>query len=100
VSGYKADAGKPRFSLMPGVRAWAPIIDVLQWAVDVKGYTAGNWREVEPSRYRDALARHFAAWIDEPCGVDAESGKSHLAHLATNALILLWHGDDKPPAAG
>ena len=97
----KHDAGKPRFSLMPGYRAWAPIVAVLQWAVDVKGYPAHNWQlATDTGRYRDALARHFAAWLDDPRGVDAESGLSHLAHMGCCLLFLLWHGDDRPVLTG
>jgi hypothetical protein len=82
---------------MPGARAWAPVVAVLQWAVDVKGYPANNWQNAPSTdRYRDAFARHFAAWQDDPRGVDAESGLSHLSHAVCNGLFLLWHGDDKP----
>jgi hypothetical protein len=82
---------------MPGARAWAPIVAVLQWAVDVKGYPANNWQNAPSTdRYRDAFARHFAAWQDDPRGVDSESGLSHLSHAVCNGLFLLWHGDDRP----
>ncbi len=94
--GIKADAGKLRMSLLPGLRALAPIARVMQWAIDVKGYIPGNWRQVEPQRYRDALARHFAAWLDDPRGRDGESPFTHLAHIGCCVLILLWHGDDDP----
>jgi hypothetical protein len=81
---------------MPGSRAWAPVVAVLQWAVDVKGYPANNWQNAPSTdRYRDAFARHFAAWQDDPRGVDAESGLSHLSHAVCNGLFLLWHGDDQ-----
>jgi hypothetical protein len=81
---------------MPGARAWAPVVAVLQWAVDVKGYPANNWQKAAPDRYRDAMARHFAAWLDDPKSTDNESGLSHLAHMTCCALFLLWHGDDQP----
>jgi hypothetical protein len=97
VTHVKHDKGKPRFTLMPGARAWAPVVAVLQWAVDVKGYPANNWQNAPSTdRYRDAFARHFAAWQDDPRGVDAESGLSHLSHAVCNGLFLLWHRDDQP----
>lgn len=47
-----------------------------------------NWRQVEPERYRDAAYRHFLAYLDDPEGVDAESGLPHLWHCATNIAFL------------
>ena len=47
-----------------------------------------NWRQVEPQRYRDALYRHWLAYLKgEKC--DQESGLPHLWHLATNAAFLI-----------
>lgn len=47
-----------------------------------------NWRTVEKERYRDAAFRHFMAYIDDPNGVDEESGLPHLSHLACNIAFL------------
>ena len=47
-----------------------------------------NWRDVEIERYRDAAFRHFIAYLDDPTGVDEESGLPHLAHLACNIAFL------------
>ena len=47
-----------------------------------------NWKQVEPQRYRDAMYRHLLAYIDDPGGVDAESGLPHLWHLACNVAFL------------
>ena len=47
-----------------------------------------NWRRVEPQRYRDALYRHWLAYLKgEKC--DQESGLPHLWHLACNAAFLI-----------
>lgn len=47
-----------------------------------------NWKRVEKERYRDAAYRHFMAYLDDPQGVDEESGLPHLWHLATNIAFL------------
>ena len=47
-----------------------------------------NWKRVEKERYMDAAFRHFLSYLDDPTGVDEESGLSHLAHLATNVAFL------------
>lgn len=92
-TGIKYDSNKVRASILPGWRALKPIAEVMQWAVESKGYPVGNWKHVEPERYRDALARHFFAWLDNPRGKDEQSNRSHLAHLGCNVLFLLWLGD-------
>lgn len=48
-----------------------------------------NWRKVDKQRYKDALCRHMLAYMDDPNGVDEESGLSHLDHLITNAAFLI-----------
>lgn len=51
-------------------------------------YGRDNWQECkEPHRYLDALLRHtLKYWNGEK--VDTESGKSHLYHIAFNAMAL------------
>lgn len=51
--------------------------------------TAESWRSVHPSRYRDAAFRHFLAYLDDPRGVDEESGLPHISHLACNIAFLI-----------
>lgn len=83
----KADGGKIRPTLVPGslIRAVAA---VREYGVQKYG-DPENWRRVEPQRYRDALYRHLLAYIDDPQGVDEESGLPHLWHLACNAAFLI-----------
>lgn len=90
----KADAGKPRLSLVP-MQILYDIAEVR--AYGCRKYPEGgpdNWRQVEVERYRDALLRHTIAYIRDPDGVDAESGYPHLSHVATNVSFLceLEHG--------
>lgn len=83
----KADAGKPRLSLVPPeiIRC---IARVREYAVNGKYHDPDNWKRVEPERYRDAMYRHLLAYIEDPNGVDEESRLPHLWHLATNVAFL------------
>ena len=60
-----------------------------------------NWKQVEPERYRDAAFRHFLAYLDDPHGLDEESGLPHLSHLACNLAFLcemeLTKQEEQPP---
>lgn len=89
----KADAGKIRPTLVPTslIRAVATIREYGCY----KYHDPENWRKVEPRRYRDALYRHLLAYLDDPHGVDEESGLPHLWHLACNAAFLIEMGDKR-----
>ena len=84
----KADAGKPQLTLVPRRIIWA-IAKVREYGC--KKYPEGgadNWKQVEKERYRDAMMRHMLQYLDDPDGVDEESGLPHLWHLATNCAFL------------
>lgn len=84
----KADAGKPRLSLVP-TEIINQIARVREYGINK--YPNGgpnNWKKVELDRYRDAAYRHLLAYIADPKGVDEESGLPHLAHLACNVAFL------------
>lgn len=82
----KDDAGKPRLSLVPRKIIW-DIAAVREYGNKKYG-DPNNWRKVEPERYRDAAYRHFMRYLDDPTGVDEESGLPHLWHLACNIAFL------------
>ena len=82
----KADAGKPRLTLVPR-KIIFDIARVREYGCE-KYHDPDNWKRVEIERYRDAAFRHFMAYLDDPDGVDSESGISHLAHLACNVAFL------------
>lgn len=87
----KRDAGKQRWSLLPW-RAVSLLVDVLTFGA--KKYGAQSWRNVDPTRYDDALGRHLYAWrIGERN--DPESGLPHLAHALCNVAFMLELDEQK-----
>lgn len=85
---YKTDYGKEQMSLVPTKIVHA-IAKVRTWAVSHKYKDPDSWKKVEAVRYRDALLRHIYAYLENPRGVDYESGLPHLYHAATNIAFLL-----------
>jgi hypothetical protein len=82
----KADAGKPQLTLVPRQIIF-DIARVRSYGLKKYG-KAESWKSVEIERYRDATFRHFMAYLDNPQGVDEESGLPHLSHLACNIAFL------------
>ena len=84
----KADSGKPKLTLVP-TQIIFDIAKVREYGNNK--YPEGgpdNWKQVEVQRYRDAAFRHFIAYLNDPAGVDSESGIKHLSHLACNIAFL------------
>ncbi len=83
----KADAGKLQLTMVPTgiIRAIARI----RMYGNQKYGSPDNWKQVEKERYRDAAYRHWLAYLDDPGGVDEESGLPHLDHLACNIAFLI-----------
>lgn len=94
--GRKADAGKPRPSLLPW-RAIQQIVAVLEFGA--AKYGADNWQRLPSARQRyfDAAMRHLLAWWDGE-RLDTESGLPHLAHAGCCILFLLWADKDAKEA--
>jgi len=82
----KADAGKLQLTLVPR-NVIKAIAKVRMYGTE-KYHDPDNWKRVEIERYKDAAFRHFLAYLDDPHGVDEESGLPHLWHLATNIAFL------------
>jgi hypothetical protein len=86
--GFKADGGKPRWTLLP----MEPLEDVVRvLTVGATKYAPGNWMRVpdaEP-RYLDAAFRHLAARVRGEI-LDPETGKPHLAHAVCCLLFVAW----------
>lgn len=82
----KADAGKPRISLVP-TQIIYDIAAVREYGVNKYGDNE-NWKQVETQRYVDALLRHVLKFKDDWYGLDEESGLPHLSHIACNVSFL------------
>ena len=82
----KADSGKTRPTLVPTGLIEA-VASVREYGC-LKYKDPDNWKRVEPQRYRDALYRHWLAYLKGE-KLDAESGLPHLWHLACNAAFLI-----------
>ena len=86
TDGLKHDGGKPRLDLVQPEIIEAVGIVMTHGA---EKYGEGNYRKVEPKRYRSALMRHICKWLKDPHGIDEESGLPHLYHIACNVAFLL-----------
>jgi RecJ-like exonuclease len=82
----KADAGKPRLSLVP-TQIIYDIARVREYGNEKYG-DSDNWKTVEAQRYVDAMFRHLLDFVADPDGRDEESGLPHLWHLECNAAFL------------
>ena len=84
----KQDCGKAKLTLVPRRILW-DIAAIREYGNNK--YPEGvpdNWKTVEVDRYKDAAYRHFMLYLDDPHGVDEESGLPHLWHLACNISFL------------
>lgn len=82
----KADAGKFRPTLVP-VSLIEAVASVREYGV-AKYHDPDNWKKVEPQRYRDAMFRHWLAYLKGE-KLDPESGLPHLHHCACNLAFLI-----------
>lgn len=79
-------AGKLRLTLVP-TSTNRSIAKVREYG-SVKYGSDDNWKKVPAQYYKDALYRHWLAFLDDPYSVDEESGLLHIEHLLTNASFL------------
>ena len=86
---HKADAGKAQLSLVPRRIIW-DIAKVRMYGVNVKYPETGRdgWQNISKERLQDAMFRHMLRYLDDPDGVDDESGLPHLWHVAVNVAFL------------
>lgn len=89
----KADSGKPRPSLVQPALIRADM-GVREYGCQ-KYHKPDNWRNVEASRYWDALLRHVLAAWDDWQAVDPESGLPHLHHIICNAGFLAQYMEEE-----
>lgn len=83
----KFDGDKIRMELLP-FNALEAVAEVLTFGA--KKYEANSWQSLDNAeeRYKGALLRHFTA-LQKGALLDSESGLSHAAHMACDALFLL-----------
>ena len=88
MNGIKFDYDKPRMELLP-FEALYEIAKVLTYGAEK--YAPNNWKKVKngKERYVGALLRHLTE-MQKGNKIDEESGLSHAAHLACNALFILY----------
>lgn len=86
MSEAKFDGGKPRPLLVP-VSLMDAVTAIREYGCQ-KYADPENWRNVEPERYKNALYRHWLAYLRGE-KTDPESGYPHLWHLACNAAFLI-----------
>ncbi len=83
----KSDKGKYRPTLCHQITIQA-VSRVREHGASRYGGT-DTWKRVEERRYKDALYRHWLAYLENPDGLDAESGLPILWHVACNVDFLL-----------
>lgn len=84
----KADRGKLQLSLVPMELVEAVAVVRMYGNAKYPDGGVDNWKQVEKQRYKDALFRHLAKYLQAPYGMDCESNLPHLFHLACNVAFL------------
>ncbi len=82
----KADAGKPKLSMVPR-RILYDIARVREYGAEKYG-DPDNWKQVESQRYWDATVRHVIGAWDDYTAIDPESGLPHIYHALCNLAFL------------
>lgn len=82
----KRDEGKLRLTLVP-LEIIRNIASIRMFGLK-KYKEKESWKSVEVERYRDAMFRHMLLYLENPHGLDEESGLPHLWHLACNVAFL------------
>ena len=82
----KHDEGKLQIHLVPP-QIIRDIAEVRMYGNDKYG-DPDNWKTVEKWRYVDALLRHLLLYLEDPDGVDEESGIKHYKHAACNMAFI------------
>lgn len=85
----KADAGKPRLTLVP-MQILFDIAEVREYGC--RKYAEGgkdNWKDVETDRHFEAMLRHIFKACGDYGKIDPESGLKHLSHAACDLAFVL-----------
>ena len=86
--GQKFDSGKPKLGFL--LRSFPNALRATagQNQYGAEKYSPFGWKNVDVSRYEDALARHFLCYLENPESVDEESGINHIAACIWNAMAI------------
>ena len=89
--GRKDDQGKLRWDLLP--------LDLIEKVVDIythgaERYGVNTWQNLEDgyNRFKAAMLRHLAEH-EKGNVIDNDSKREHLAHVAWNALAMLYYAN-------
>ena len=82
----KHDEGKLQIHLVPP-QIIRDIAEVRMYG-NAKYGDPDNWKTVAKWRYVDALLRHLLLYLEDPDGVDEESGIKHYKHAACNMAFI------------
>lgn len=86
ISGAKDSEGKLELSLVPP-QIIRDIAEVRMYG-NRKYEDSNNWKSVEIEKFVDAFFRHWLLFIEEPDGIDEESGIKHYKHCACNMAFI------------
>ena len=53
-----------------------------------KYHSPDNWKQVDVSKFIDAMLRHTLEFINDHDSIDAESGLPHYKHIACNLAFI------------
>jgi len=82
---WKRDEGKVRVELLPA----GPLIELAEvFTYGANKYRAWSWMTLPAERQYASALRHLLAWRSGERD-DPESGKTHLAHAATNIMMMM-----------
>ncbi len=85
---HKADAGKAPISLVPPAIIW-DIAAAREYGLRKYPETGRDgWRTIGRERIMNAFLRHVLLFMEDPDGIDKESGLPHRVHVAANLSFL------------
>lgn len=100
--GERKNKGKIRWRNFP-LFLFRPVVEVAAAAEKREGNPTGKYetfnflKGLDGLDTLDSLMRHLDAYIDpDQPDIDPEDGKHHLAKVAWNALVLLYHTTKRP----
>lgn len=85
---HKHDDELPRLTLVPRGIIWAISYPRMYGLKKYPETGENGWKNISIDRIRNATYRHFMRYLDDPDGLDDESGLPHLWHLACNVAFL------------